>query len=171
MLTLSLITQLRAAIFADAVAAPLLAAGNHPGLRGYLNSIPNPAFVVWRDSVLQDEIMQNGFDWSRVDNLSVGKARIWEWLFDNQQTSINPSKANVRAGIDSTWVGTAADLAVRAAVYLHCKRDATQAEKMLTGGTGTTETPAVSAWNGEISDWDASMLIWHDNGTIWQPGD
>mgnify|MGYP001055418673 CR=1 FL=1 len=36
-----------------------------------------PDFVVWRSSVTQDEIMQNGFDWVRVDNLSVGKARIW----------------------------------------------------------------------------------------------
>ena len=65
--------------------------------------------------------MQNGFDWVEVDNLTVGKARIWEWLFDNATTTINPSKANVRAGIAECWKGTAAKLAVQAAVLAHCK--------------------------------------------------
>ena len=50
--------------------------------------------------------------------------------------------ANVRAGIEAVWVGTAADLAVRAAVYGHCKRNATRGQKLFSTGTGTTESPA-----------------------------
>ena len=111
----------------------------------------NPAFIVWKSSVQQDEIMQNGFDWVRVDNLSVGKARIWEWLFDNQNASINPSKSNVRAGIDECWKGTAADLAVRAAVYIHCKRKANLLEKLFATGTGSDASPATMAIEGSIS--------------------
>lgn len=115
--------------------------------------------IVWRTNVSQDEIMQNGFDWVRVDNLSVGKARIWEWLFDNQQATINPSKPNVRAGIDEVWKGTTADLAVRAAVYVHCKRPATRAEALFATGLGTTVDPATMGWEGQITDYDVVRAI------------
>lgn len=164
MLTIQL-TALRAAIFATPAANALLAAGDATGLRTYLNTAST--FVVWRTAVTQDEIMQNGFDWVRVDNLTIGKARIWEWLFENEIRSINPSKLNVRSGIDETWRGTAADLAVRAAVYVHCKRAATNAERMLGSGTGTDATPGLMTWEGEISDLESAQLIFKDDGTIW----
>lgn len=109
------------------------------------------ATICWRTSVTQDEIMQNGFNWTRVDNLSIGKARIWEWLFDNSEKIINPSKANVRDGIDQTWIGTAADLAVRAVIYTHCKRPATKLESLFATGTGTDASPATFAVEGFIS--------------------
>jgi hypothetical protein len=112
-----------------------------------------PAFIVWRTTVTQDEIMQNGFDWVRVDNLSVGKGRIWEWLFENQARSINPSKTNVRAGIAECWKGTAADLAVQAAVLGHCKRSANHVEKLFATGAGTDATPATMTIEGGL-DWN-----------------
>jgi S-formylglutathione hydrolase FrmB len=107
---------------------------------GALNTPAAPAYKVYRPSVPMAEIMLNGFDWTRVDNLSAGKARIWQWMIDADPVnkSIDPSKPNIRAGINAVWVVTAADLAVRAAVYLHCQRDATVAEQLLaTGGAGT----------------------------------
>ncbi len=167
MLTDTQLVTLRAAVFATPEAAALLAAGNSAGLRDYLNTAS--AAICWRTAVSQDEIMQNGFDWTRVDNLSVGKGRVWEWLFVNESRAINPSKANVRAGIAQVWQGTAADLAVRAAVYVHCKRAATNAERMLATGTGTDAVPAQFSFQGEISDYDSSRLIWKDNGDIWTP--
>jgi hypothetical protein len=116
-----------------------------------LNLTASPAFIVWRTSVTQDEIMQNGFDWTRVDNLTPGPARIWEWMFSNSERAFNPSKLNVRAGIDAVWKGTAADLAVRAAVYVHCKRSATRAEKILATGTGSDATPATMGYEGRVT--------------------
>jgi len=104
------------------------------------NVAASPDWVVWRTSVTRQEILQNGFDWTRLDNLSVGKARVWSDIFVNG--IINPGKANVRAGVDSVWVGTQADLDVRAAVYVHCKKNATRIQKLLSSGTGTTNTPA-----------------------------
>lgn len=165
------ITALRAACFADPVAAAFFAPGEGKaaGLRAYLNSIASPDRTVWRTQVQQDEIMLNGFDWARVDNLSVGKARIWEWLFSNELRVINPSKANVRAGIDATWVGTQADLNVRAAVYVHCKRPATNAERLLSAGTGSVASPAVMTFEGEVGEVDSVRLIYKDDGTIWTP--
>lgn len=121
-----------------------------------LNTLASPQWIVWRTSVGQDEIMQNGFDWTRVDNLSVGKARIWEWLFNNQARAFNPSKINVRAGIEATWVGTAADLAVRAAVYTHCKRPATVAEKLFSTGTGSDASPATMGFEGSVTYMDVA---------------
>lgn len=114
-----------------------------------------PDFVVWRSSVPLDEVMRNGMDWTRVDNLSVGKARIWDWL--SRLGTLNPSQANVRAGIDATWVGTAADLAVRAAVYVHCKRLATKAEKLFATGTGSDAVPATMAFEGVLSADDVAQ--------------
>lgn len=114
-----------------------------------LNKGKDPTFVVWKTSVDMYEIMRNGMDWARVDNLTVGKARIWDWI--GRLGTFNASKVNIRAGIDATWIGTAADLAVRAVVYTHCKRNAKVAEALLATGTGTTADPAVLNFEGDIS--------------------
>lgn len=128
--------------------------GQNTLMADWFNAAATPAFVVWKTKVTQDEIMQNGFDWVRVDNLSVGKARIWEWLFDNAEAAINPSKMNVRLGIDEVWRGTAADLAVRAAVYTHCKRSSARGERLFATGTGTDQTPGDLVYVGAIRDTD-----------------
>lgn len=122
-----------------------------------LNAENNPLFRVYRTLVTWDEIMLNGMDWSRVDNLSNGsKYRIWEWLFKNSVNAINPSRPNIRAGINAAWVGTAQDLAVRAAVYAHCFRAATVAEKLLATGAGNApnqqgDGPATMGWEGLLT--------------------
>lgn len=165
MLTTEQLTALRAACFADQDAAALIAAGDANGLHTWLNE--DSTFTVWKTSVQLEEITQNGFDWVRVDNLAVGKARIWEWMFGSEDGSINPNKANVRAGIEEVWKGTAADLAVRAQVYVHCKRLATRAEKMLATGTGTDADPGTLTFEGEVIPTDATRLVFRDDGTIW----
>lgn len=158
------LTQLRAAILADttpSVQAALAIRNDNEIARLYnLES----TFIVWRTSVSQDEIQLNGFDWVLVDNLSVGKARIWEWLFNNQARSLNPSKANVRAGIQECWKGTAAMLAVQAVVLGHCKRPATVAERVFTTGTGTDATPGdLGSFEGSLSVNDVSTAL-NNNG-------
>lgn len=110
-----------------------------------------PAFIVWKTSVSQDEVMQNGFDWALVDNLTVGKARIWEWLFDNEGSTINPSKANVRAGIAECWKGTAAMLAQQAIILSHCKRPANRLEKLFATGVGSDASPGTMTLEGAIN--------------------
>jgi hypothetical protein len=149
-LTPAQLATLKAAILADPVLSALpMTSGGALVIAESFNAPAAPSFIVWRSTVTDREIMLNGFDWARVDNLSVGKARIWDWLF--RFGSIDPSKTNVRAGIDATWVGTAADLAVRAAVYVHCKRAATKAEKLFASGTGSDATPAVAGFEGMLS--------------------
>lgn len=152
MLTTQQLQTVKAAIDAD----PALASQpNTPdgafAIAAALNLPASPDYIVWRTLVSQDEIMQNGFAWVEVDGLSVGKARIWEWMFRNSDAAINPSKVNVRDGIIEVWKGTAAKLAVQAAVFAHCKRSATRLEKLLATGTGTTESPATMGYEGDIN--------------------
>jgi hypothetical protein len=141
MLTNTQLAALKAAIVADnALNSQPNNSDGAFAIAAALNLPADPAWVVWRTSVTRKEILQNGFDWTRLDNLSVGKARVWNDIF--VEGLINPSKANVRVGIESVWVGTAQDLAVRAAVYVHCKRNATRAQKIFSTGTGSDATPA-----------------------------
>jgi hypothetical protein len=146
-LTPAQLATLKSAITADSA---LQAFAQGPdgawAMADYLNQEKAPAVVVWKTSVNPEEIMKNGMDWTQVDNLSVGKARIWDWL--TRLGTFDASKVNVRAGIDACWVGTAQALAVRAQVYTHCKRNATRAEALYAVGAGTDASPSVMGWEG-----------------------
>lgn len=149
-------TALKAAAVADPVANTYVQAGDDVALATWFNA-DQPAYIVWRTRLTMDTIIQDvGFDFTRVDNLSTGKARISEWMF--RSGYIDPSKPNVRAGIDATWVGTAADLSVRATIYAMCKRSASRAEMILATGTGTTASPSTMGFEGVLTYIDASNI-------------
>lgn len=148
---------LKTALLADPALAQYIVDYRDDLIRDYYNAPADPAYIVWRTSVTRQEILQNGFDWTRLDNLSVGKARVWSDIFVDG--SLNPSKPNVRAGIESVWVGTAADLAVRAAVYVHCKRSANRVERLFATGTGSDAVPGVLVFEGEITTSDVSAML------------
>jgi hypothetical protein len=140
---------LRADIAANPDLLALYNAGDRAGLATAYNAAST--FYVWRTSVTQDEIMLNGFDWSQADNLNLGQARIWEWLFDNANTAINPSKTNVRLGISECWKGAAAKVAVATAVLGHCKRLASRLERVFANGTGTLQNPGDLGFEGTVT--------------------
>lgn len=155
-LTLEQNAILRAVMNAEPSLAEPIRVGDAQLIALWFNGIYSPTFTVWKTSVDPNDIMKNGMDWTRVDNLTVGKARIWDWM--TRLGTFNPSKLNVRAGIDAAWVGTAADLAVRAAVYVHCKRPASIFEKLLALGTGTDASPAVMTPEGPMTFDEADFL-------------
>ena len=126
----------------------------------WYNQVGANAPIVWKTSLQLEEITSNGFDWVRVDNLSVGKARIWEWMFGSENKSINPSKPNIRAGIAEVWKGTAADLAVQATVLNHCKRPATRIEALYAAGSGTMEAPAKLVFTEQLSEPDVMRALY-----------
>lgn len=153
-LTTEQLATLKAAIAADPVLNALPNNTDSAFEIAYqMNQPASPDFIVWKSNVSVDEIMRNGMAWDRVDNLSVGKARIWDWM--TRLGTLDASRANIRAGIDAAWVGTAADLAVRATVYTHCKRKATRCEKLLASGTGSEAGPATMTFEGNLSYQDA----------------
>ena len=150
------LATLKAAILAvpELAAKPMNSDGDYD-IAASINQ-PDPSnYIVWKTAVPIDDIMRNGMDWARVDNLSVGKARIWDWL--GRLGTIDASKTNVRAGINATWVGTAPDLAVRAAVYVHCKRAASTFEKWFSTGTGSDASPATMEIEGPVSYTDVGL--------------
>ena len=156
---MALTTQQLTALKADILADPTLSA--YPmdsdgafAIAAAYSQPAAPGFYVWKTNVTNAEILQNGMDWLRVDNLSVGKARIWDWMF--QFGSVDASKPNVRAGIAEVWKGTAADNAVRLSVFGHCQRLANRAEKLFATGSGTSTTvdgvgPATMTFVGTLS--------------------
>lgn len=158
MLTEQQLAILKADILADPVLSQWAATGYMASeIADAYNQTAAPEWVVWKTAVDPTEIMANGMNWTRVDNLSVGKARIWDWM--TRLGTLNASKANIRAGIDATWVGTAADLAVRAMVYTHCKRPAKRGEKLLSTGAGTTEAPATMGFEGYLTYQDVEAAL------------
>jgi len=116
-----------------------------------LDQLSSPDFYVWRSNITQDEIVEAGIDWTQVDNLNNGQARIWEWLFDNSSSSIDPSRLAVRNAISECWKGTAAKVAVATTVLGYCKRKATHLEKLFATGTGSLEVPATMVVEGSIA--------------------
>lgn len=156
-LTTPQMQALKALAQSDQTANGYLVNGNDNELASWFNALNTK--IVWKSTLLCDEIFQSdGFDWTRVDNLSAGKDRIQSLMCSNVNRSINPSKANVRAGIDAVWVGTTADLAVRAVIYALAKRTATRAEAALATGTGTTASPATLGWEGQIDQYQVSAI-------------
>ena len=147
-------TTLKTYILADPVLAPLTSGPgtDYGAIADALNVNASPAFVVWRTSVTREEIQNDdAFNWAQVDNLTSGsKYRIWDWMFGNSTGTINPSKANIRAGIAATWVGTAALLAVQAVVLARCKRNATRLEKLFATGVGSDASPGLLVFEGAI---------------------
>jgi hypothetical protein len=128
---------LKAAIDADPVLAALpLNSDSSFTIAAEFNKDASPAFYVWRSSQNILEIMSNGFDWTRVDNMTVGEARIWQFM--TQLGVINPARSNVRAGVNEAFKGTAQDNTMRLAIFGHCQRLATRFERVYVTGAGTT---------------------------------
>jgi len=110
------------------------------------NQESNPTYVVWKTAVGIDEIMNNGFVWTAVDGLTNGKARIWEWM--TRLGTINPSKANIRQGLQDAF---GAGSAMSNAIAPHLKRSASRVERLFATGTGTTQSPGTLVFEGRIT--------------------
>lgn len=117
-----------------------------------LNATASPAYLVWVSRITRPIVQASAnFDWTRVDNLSVGKARIWDWMF-NATDTMEPWRGNYRTGIVSVWVGTQADLAVRDAVNAACQRVVTNFEKLFV--VQTTDGPSQTGNRGLATNAD-----------------
>lgn len=128
----------------------------------YFNQLASPDYFVWATSVKSADLQgQPNFDWSRVDNMTVGQARIWELM--TRFGIVNPSFAAVRAGINSAFSGTVpGDVATRLAIFQASQRKATKAEKLFASGPGTTTNntgvgPSVMTFEGNLSYQDVTV--------------
>jgi len=185
------IATLRAAVFADPTANAFLQSGNQQGLKDYLNSAST--FYVWR-SVTNTADILDAITWANItqsdapDTSTLFTNRAWvctekqmnlQILLQSRET-LNTGKINIRGGLsdaltnvpsgiggallDAGWLGAGK---VKSAIT----RLATLAEKAFTTGAGTSGTPGnLGVFEGQVDDFIASTLIWHDDGAIWTPG-
>jgi hypothetical protein len=97
----------------------------------------NSTFIVWRTYVAQETIDES-VQWSEVSALSVGKARIWEWVTEMCNDGFNPSLSNVRAGLAECWTAASP---TRTNLLAASKRPANKMEAIFATGSGTTASP------------------------------
>lgn len=116
------------------------------------NQTAAPDYTVWRTQVDAEEVMSNGFVWTAVDGLTVGKARIWDWM--TRYGQINPSKVNVRQGLQDCF---GAGSPMITGILPHCKRLATRAEKLLATGVGSNAAPALMGFEGNVTYRDIEL--------------
>ena len=153
---------LKTAIEAEPSLATALAQGNDVAVAAWCNT-PS-AIVVWRTRVDVDEIMGNGFVWTEIDNLAIGKARIWEWM--SRLGAIDPSKSNVRQGLRDCFEAQAPStygdrVAGTGGLQPHLRRPATNAEAVLasTAQAGTNAAPKLLRAEGTVSISDVSQIL------------
>lgn len=134
------LATLKAYIFSqpDLASEPMNDDGHFNIAQKMNTQLAQPDFFVWRTLVSIAEIMGNGFDWTRVDNMTEGEARIWELMTD--VGTIDPSKANIRAGVNEAFKGTAQDDTLRGIIFQHCQRPATRGQRIFATGAGTSAT-------------------------------
>lgn len=150
-LTLQQMTALKAAYLLDPAAVALANAVDDGGLAAWFNAADPGGYVVWRPDVQIGEA-NAAMVWTEVDTLSVGKARIWEWM--RLVNVLDYRQASIRQGINDSFAG----LTTRVQVTNVGKRTATRAEKVLATGSGTSNTPGVMTWYGLIDPGAASLI-------------
>lgn len=117
------------------------------------NTIANPAFVVWRTDITNDEI-NSSVDWSEVVGLTTNKLLSFTLL--KNQSIINAAIPSVRGAFTEIFPVNQQPVTNAALVAL-AKRNATRGEKLFSAGTGTTVAPATMGFEGEISQADVSI--------------
>jgi len=154
-LTTAQLATLKAAILADPDAAVIAARAirNDTEVARLYNLAST--FVVWRTAVPPEDYRQSVV-WTEVDALTVGKARIWEWLTSNMSMAFDPSKANVRTGLSDCW---AVNTTTRTQLIALSKRFATKGEKVFAAGTGSDATPGALVFEGEIGFMDVAQAL------------
>ena len=150
------INSLHSYVLTDSTSQACITAGDDGCLYNRLNS--QSSFIVWKTRLNEQDIYNSsGFNFTLVDGLTAGKRDEWiNFIFKNG--SCDPSKANIRAGFTDVWSGTAAKVAVNDAILELSKRAATVAESVLATGTGTTNSPGLLTFEGNISFQDLPRI-------------
>jgi hypothetical protein len=165
-LTTAQLQALQAEIEADpALDNQPMTPDGHVAVAAALNLSASPDFWVWRTSVSKAEYTQftsvdgTTFNWTGAGFItrSQGERDAWHELF-NSNEACNPSLANVRQAFQDIFSGgTAPAPANRTHLATVSRRKATRAEKLLATGTGSTASPAVMGFEGDLSGDDVAL--------------
>lgn len=132
---------------------------NANSIAAWYNGVAVPDFWVWRAEADARQLMgDSGFDWTRVDNLSVGKARIWQFMM--MGGTIDPSQPNIRAGFAACF-SAVGDALTLASILGQCRRLATFNEKLFATGQGSTANPATVIGIGPLDGIQGVFAAWN----------
>ena len=112
-------------------------------------------FYAWRQAV-QPNDYRLALDWTEVDNLTAGRARIWEWLTQNMAVSYDASQPNVRQGLNDAFLSSPT---TKTAMIAASKRFATVAEEVYVSGTGTEGSPGDLDFVGRVTTTDIGRAL------------
>lgn len=139
----TLAAHIRANINPDVVAA--LAIRNDTELARLYNLAST--FIVWREVITPIEYREQ-IVWTEVDTLTVGKARIWEWITQDMTADIDATKINVRSGLAEVFP---ANQTTRDQLLSIAKEAASIVEEIFATGTGTTADPGIRTQIGPVT--------------------
>lgn len=137
---------------ADTTCAALATAAEDVSLAAWFNTIDPSACIVWRSDVTVAEA-NTVLVWAEIDSLTVGKARIWDWM--RGLVTLDARNANIRQGLSDAFSNATN---TRTALIALAKRSATRAEKALSSGACTTANPSIMTFVGSISYATASLI-------------
>lgn len=157
MLTQEQKTMLKTAADAEPTLSQAIANGDDSAVSNWFNS--TSSFIAWKTALQEVDVLQaDAFNFSLVDGLTSGKRDEWS-NFIFRDGKCNPSKSNIRAGLQDIWSGTAAKTTVYNAIIELSKRAATNAEKVLSTGAGTSVAPGLLTFEGKITVNDVSSIL------------
>ncbi len=113
-------------------------------------------FVVWRTSVSRTE-MHDAYVWTEMDSFT-NAAKQFQFSLLISEGVINPSKSNVRQGLQEIFTGPGLT-STRTALIALMKRFATKVERYFATGTGTDGDPGTLVFEGLISIADVGAAL------------
>jgi hypothetical protein len=116
-------------------------------IAGWYNLTASPAWRVWRTNVPVKDC-KKATTWTEYIGRSQGERDAWGFILSNG--IVDASDPNVRQGILDCFSGPSG-ANTRAALTAIAKRDSTNAEKVLSTGTGSDATPATMGFEGNLS--------------------
>lgn len=148
------------AVKANPTANALRITGDGGGMRGWLNQTFSPAWVVWKPSVPTLEIGQAVNYVAVAAMTATNLERVNTFMRLNPNT-FNPARADIRTYMSDTFSGALGGQgqATRDALDALYRRSATNAERQLATGAGTTQDPGVLVFAGAVVQADANWLV------------
>jgi hypothetical protein len=146
----------------DIAAHPVWGALPHTGDNSYViaaayNQLATPDFWVYRTALTEQEIYEatssEGTTWSWATYMAQTVTERDAWVLMFRPGQINPSLPQARNGITQIFSGnTAPQLAQKTHLSALFRERASEAEKLFhTSGQGTTASPAVMGFQGQLT--------------------
>ena len=167
MLTPEQVVSLRAACFADPTASAFITNGQANELGEWLNTAS--PYIVWKKQVMTEEVGKTISYIALAAMTATNLSRV-QTFYDLNPEEFQP-RSDIRTYFADAFSGALGGEGAntRAALEDLCRRAATNGERLLSSGVGSTAQPGDLTYEGFIPITQAVSIVFRDNGTIWTP--